>query len=69
MKYRFKYEGGWIVTLLVILLILTAIALGPVAVIWSLNTLFPMLAIPFNIYTWLATAILLIFVIPTVSTK
>jgi len=69
MKYRFKYEGGWFVTLLVILLILAAIALGPVAVIWSLNTLFPVLAIPFTFSTWLATAILLMFVIPTVSTK
>ena len=69
MKYRFKYQGGWIATLLIILLLLVAIALGPVLVIWSLNTLFPALAIPFNIYTWLATAILLVFVIPTVSTK
>jgi maltodextrin utilization protein YvdJ len=69
MKYRFKYQGGWIATLLIISLFLVAIALGPVAVIWSLNTLFPVLAIPFNIYTWLATAILLVFVIPTVSTK
>jgi hypothetical protein len=69
MKYRFKYQGGWIATLLIISLFLATIALGPVAVIWSLNTLFPVLAIPFNIYTWLATAILLVFVIPTVSTK
>ena len=64
MKYRFKYEGGWLVTLLVILLILVTIALGPVLVIWSLNTLFPVLAIPFTFFTWLATMILLIFVVP-----
>jgi hypothetical protein len=69
MKLKFNYDGGWIATLLIISLFLVAIALGPVLVIWSLNTLFPALAIPFNIYTWLATAILLVFVIPTVKTK
>jgi len=64
MKYRFKYEGGWLVTLLVILLILATIALGPVLVIWSLNTLFPVLVIPLTFSTWLATMILLIFLVP-----
>jgi len=64
MKYRFKYEGGWLVTLLVILLILATIALGPVLVIWSLNNLFPVLAIPLTFSTWLATMILLIFLLP-----
>jgi hypothetical protein len=64
MKYRFKYEGGWLATLLVILLILATIALGPVLVIWSLNTLFPVLVIPLTFSTWLATMILLIFLVP-----
>jgi hypothetical protein len=64
MKYRFKYQGGWLVTLLVILLILATIALGPVLVIWSLNTLFPVLAIPLTFSTWLATMVLLIFLLP-----
>jgi hypothetical protein len=30
----------------------------PMAIIWSLNTLFPMLAIPFGFYQWLAIIIL-----------
>ena len=66
MKFQFKYDGDWLAMLFVIALFALAIAVGPVAVIWSLNTLFPALAIPFTLYTWLATAILLVFVIPTV---
>lgn len=35
-------------------LILIAVTLGPIAGIWSLNTLFPVLAIPYTWETWLA---------------
>lgn len=31
---------------------------GPIATIWALNTLFPSLAIPFTIETWLAAFII-----------
>lgn len=31
---------------------------GPLAVIWALNTLFPVLAIPYTVGTWLATVVL-----------
>lgn len=34
------------------------IVFGPLAVIWSLNTLFPILAIPYNFYTWFAVVLL-----------
>jgi hypothetical protein len=34
------------------------IVLGPIATIWSLNTLFPALAIPVTFDTWLSTLIL-----------
>lgn len=34
------------------------IVFGPLAVIWSLNTLFPILAIPYNFYSWLAVVLL-----------
>ena len=34
------------------------IALGPVLTIWSLNTLFPMLAIPYSMETWAAVVII-----------
>lgn len=34
------------------------IIFGPLATIWSLNTLFPVLAIPFGFYQWLAVVLL-----------
>jgi hypothetical protein len=37
---------------------LAAIILGPIATIWSLNTLFPVLAIPVSFDTWCAALIL-----------
>jgi len=44
------------VSLFLILVILVVI--GPLLTIWSLNTLFPVLAIPYSIETWLATAVI-----------
>ncbi len=41
-----------------ITLIVFAVALGPLLGIWSLNTLFPQLAIPFTWETWAAFALL-----------
>jgi hypothetical protein len=41
-----------------ITLIVIAITLGPLAGIWSLNTLFPILSIPYTWETWLAFAVL-----------
>lgn len=34
-----------------------AIVLGPLCVIWALNTLFPVLAIPYALDTWCAVII------------
>ena len=34
------------------------IVFGPLAIIWSLNTLFPVLAIPFGFYQWAAVVLL-----------
>lgn len=39
-------------------LIIFLIIVGPLITIWSLNTLFPVLAIPYTIWTWLATVCL-----------
>lgn len=39
---------------LFVALILFLVILGPILIIWSLNTLFPVLAIPYNWETWLA---------------
>lgn len=41
-----------IIALLVFVVLM--IAIGPLVVIWSLNTLFPLLAIPYTFWTWLA---------------
>lgn len=43
---------------LVIFLIVGLLALGPILTIWALNTLFPVLAIPYTLNTWAATVIL-----------
>jgi hypothetical protein len=45
-----------IVALLVFAILL--IIFGPLAIIWSLNTLFPILAIPFGFYQWAAVVLL-----------
>jgi len=45
------------ITALLILLV-TLVVIGPLAVIWSLNTLFPILAIPFGFYQWAAVMLL-----------
>ena len=34
------------------------IILGPIATIWSLNTLFPVLAIPYTFETWVAAVVI-----------
>lgn len=34
------------------------IIFGPLAIIWSLNTLFPVLAIPIGFYQWLAVVVM-----------
>ena len=41
-----------------IVLIVALIAIGPLLTIWALNTLFPVLAIPYTLETWAAVAIL-----------
>ena len=38
--------------------IFALIVIMPVATIWSLNTLFPALAIPLSFNTWIATVVL-----------
>ena len=42
----------------VIAFAILAIIFGPLAVIWALNTLVPVLAIPFSFKTWLAVIVL-----------
>ena len=42
----------------VIVLIVLTVLLAPLATIWALNTLFPVLNIPFTFDTWCAAVIL-----------
>ena len=42
----------------IIAFVLLIIVLGPIATIWSLNTLFPALAIPVTFDTWVSALIL-----------
>jgi len=44
--------------LLPIIFIVLLVILGPIATIWSLNTLFPALAIPIGFDTWMAALVL-----------
>ena len=50
-----------------IALVVFLVALGPLLILWSLNTLFPVLAIPYTIWTWLAALILGAIVSPSVK--
>jgi hypothetical protein len=44
--------------IIAIVIIVGLLILLPFATIWSLNTLFPVLAIPVNLDTWMATVVL-----------
>jgi hypothetical protein len=54
---------------LMIVLVIVLIAIGPIVVIWALNTLFPILAIQLTFFTWLAVVILGAFLRANVSIK
>jgi hypothetical protein len=48
-----------VITLIgMIALIVIVVVAGPLLLIWALNTLFPVLAIPYTVWTWLAALIL-----------
>ena len=48
----------WVKVILGVGLIIALIAVGPILTIWSLNTLFPALAIPYTLDTWAAVVLL-----------
>jgi multidrug efflux pump subunit AcrB len=39
---------------LLLILVFVIIVFGPLITLWSLNTLFPVLSIPYNLATWFA---------------
>jgi hypothetical protein len=53
----------------VIALIIFLLLIGPFIVIWSANTLFPALAIPYSLETWAATILLGAFLRANVTVK
>jgi hypothetical protein len=53
----------------IIALVAALIIAGPLLLIWALNTLFPVLAIDYTVWTWLAALILGATVGPTVRVK
>ena len=54
---------------LAIALVLVLLAIGPWLVIWSLNTLFPVLAIEFTFWTWCAVIVIGTFFRANVTVK
>ena len=61
--------GNVIKLILALALIVALIALGPWLVIWAVNTLFPALAIDFNLATWAAVIVLGTFFRANVTVK
>jgi hypothetical protein len=55
--------------ILAIVVVVALLAVGPWLVIWSLNTLFPVLAIEFTFWTWGAVVIMGTFFRANVSVK
>lgn len=53
------------VTWFLVVIGIIVVVLGPFAVLFSLNTLFPALAIPYTFYTWLAS----FFLTATITAK
>jgi len=43
---------------LLLVLMIVLIILGPIATIWALNTLFPVLVIPYTFDTWVAAVVI-----------
>jgi hypothetical protein len=52
-----------------VLLIVLIIAIGPLLTIWAFNTLFPVLAIPYTFWTWLAVIFLGVFIRSDINIK
>ena len=47
-----------LIWLFAVIFMIALIALAPLAIIWALNTLFPVLAINYGFFQWLAVVVL-----------
>jgi hypothetical protein len=52
-----------------VVLVVLLIVLGPLATIWAINTLFPIVAIPYTFWNWLAVIVLGAFLRANVTVK
>jgi len=57
------------IVFLAVIAVIALIVIGPLIIIWSMNTLFPVLAIPYDIWTWLAVVFLFGAIRANVSVK
>jgi hypothetical protein len=64
-----NYKIGAAAFTALILVLIALVIVGPLIIIWSMNTLFPVLAIPYDIWTWLATVFLFAAVRANVTVK
>jgi hypothetical protein len=55
--------------ILILALVVFLLAIGPFLVIWSANTLFPNLAIPYALDTWCAVILMGVFLRANVTVK
>lgn len=55
---QFKEGTSLVVFTLIVLFVFLAVLCMPLAAIWSINCLFPALAIPYSFWTWLAVVVL-----------
>lgn len=55
--------------LVAIVLVVAIFTLGPLLVVWALNTLFPILAIPYSFDSWCAVVVLAWFMRVQITTK
>lgn len=52
------YTKSTVTLITLLVLAVTVIILGPLATLWALNTLFPVLSIPYTFWSWLAVVVL-----------
>ncbi len=65
MNYLSKFKEGTSLALLagLFVVMILLVIFAPFAIIWSLNTLFVALAIPYSFWSWLAVVVLNIFMV------
>ena len=65
MNYLSKFKEGASLALLagLFVVMILLVIFAPFAIIWSLNTLFVALAIPYSFWSWLAVVVLNIFMV------